>query len=133
MERNPWWQNVGEGPFPTWRGPVGVKADGGGSIRGQGRVGAMRIHRAVCNRDAALVRRLVEGGEDVNEVEAAGNVALHNAAWENWLEGIELLVSLGAKVNASNNAGDTAWHWAKAMGHKEAMALLEKVLRVLLG
>lgn len=50
MEKNPWWQNV-SGPYPTWEGPTGVKADGGGSIRGQGRVGRMLMHRAVCNRD----------------------------------------------------------------------------------
>jgi hypothetical protein len=112
MEKNPWWRNV-EGPYPAWQGPVGVKPDGGeqreplganptpphpprthqqphaagGSIRGQGRVGEMRLHRAACNRDAAAVRRLVEGGADVNEVEGAGNTPLHSAAFEGWLEG----------------------------------------------
>ena len=50
MEKNPWWTNV-QGPFPSWKGPVGIKEDGGGSIRGQGRVGEMRLHRAVCLRD----------------------------------------------------------------------------------
>ena len=155
MERNPWWKNV-QGPFPDWEGPVGVKEDGGaqldgrqaacgrgaltatagahpaaarpagGSIRGQGRVGKMLLHRAVCNRDTegealpaagrthapapgacspylllpaarppelppalapAAIRRLVEQGESVNEVEGAGNTPLHNAAYEGWLEG----------------------------------------------
>lgn len=54
MEKNPWWQNLQPaGPLPVWEGrPVGVKADGGGSVRGQGRIGGMRLHRAVCNRDA---------------------------------------------------------------------------------
>ena len=56
MEKDPWWQNV-QGPFPTWRGPKGVKADGGGSIRGQGRVGRMLLHRAVFNRDKDGQRR----------------------------------------------------------------------------
>ncbi len=51
MEKNPWWQNV-SGPFPTWKGPKGVKEDGGGNVRGQGRVGAMKVHRAVFNRAA---------------------------------------------------------------------------------
>lgn len=46
----------------------------------------------------AAVRKLVEDGEKVNEVEAAGNTPLHCAAYEGWLEGIELLLSLGAKV-----------------------------------
>lgn len=46
----------------------------------------------------AAVRRAVEGGENVNEVEAAGNTPLHCAAYEGWLEGVELLLSLGAKA-----------------------------------
>ena len=50
MEKNPWYKNV-EGPFLQWRGPVGVKEDGGGCTRGRGRVGAMVLHRAACNRD----------------------------------------------------------------------------------
>lgn len=49
MEKNPWWQNV-QGPFPVWEGPKGVKPDGGGNIRGQGRVGDMKLHRAAHNR-----------------------------------------------------------------------------------
>ena len=31
------------------------------------------------------------------------------------------------QVNSSNNAGDTPWHWARNMGNKDVMALLEKV------
>jgi hypothetical protein len=52
---------------------------------------------------------LVDGGANVNEVEAAGNTPLHSAAFEGWLAGAQLLLQLGAKVNASNNAGDTPW------------------------
>eukprot|EP00878_Enallax_costatus_P015189 GHUV01015902.1.p1 GENE.GHUV01015902.1~~GHUV01015902.1.p1 ORF type:complete len:185 (+),score=58.14 GHUV01015902.1:548-1102(+) len=125
MERNPWWQNV-SGSSGTWAGPVGVKADGGGSIRGQGRVGSMRVHRAVHNRNLEAIVSLVDAGENINEVEAAGNTPLHSAAYEGWLEGVELLLQLGAKVNASNNAGDTPWHWAMNMGHTEVAKLLEQ-------
>eukprot|EP00798_Chlamydomonas_sp_ICE-L_P028998 gene28998-32191_t len=131
MERNPWFKNV-SGPFPAWapnpKGSTGVKKDGGGSIRGCGRVGPMLIHRAVCNRDVDLIRQLTspESGYSVNEVEAAGNTPLHNAAFEGWEEGVELLIELGAKVNASNNAGDTPWHWASNMGHSGVMELLQK-------
>jgi len=50
MERSLWWMNIDTTNLPTWSGPVGIKADGGGSIRGQGRVGSMRIHRAVHNK-----------------------------------------------------------------------------------
>lgn len=54
---------------------------------------------------AAAIVSLVDSGENVMEVEAAGNTPLHSAAYENWAEGVELLLQLGAKVNASNNAG----------------------------
>lgn len=50
MERNPWYKNV-EGPFLQWRGPLGIKEDGGGCTRGRGRVGPMVIHRAAASRD----------------------------------------------------------------------------------
>lgn len=76
---------------------------------------------------AAGVVALVDAGENVNEVEGAGNTPLHNAAYEGWEEGVELLLSLGAKVNASNNAGDRPWHWARNMGHTKVMDLLERV------
>ena len=69
----------------------------------------------------------MDAGENVNEVEGAGNTPLHCAAYEGWEEGVELLLSLGAKVNASNNAGDRPWHWARNMGHNGVMDLLERV------
>lgn len=75
----------------------------------------------------AAIMKAVDNGEDVNEVEGAGNTPLHCAAYEGWLEGCELLLNLGAKLNASNNAGDRPWHWAKNMGHTEVMEFLEKV------
>ena len=50
MEKNPWYKNV-EGPFLQWKGPVGVKEDGGGCTRGQGRVGNMVVNRAAFNKN----------------------------------------------------------------------------------
>lgn len=72
----------------------------------------------------------VDTGENVNEVEAAGNTPLHHAAYEGWLQGAELLLSLGAHINASNNAGDRPWHWARNMGYADMMEMLEQVRRV---
>ena len=45
VERNPWYSRV-KGPFPESYGCVGVKPDGGGSMRGRGTVGKMRVHHA---------------------------------------------------------------------------------------
>ena len=42
----------------------------------------------------AAIQKAVEAGEDVNEVEAAGNTPLHCAAYAGWEEGCELLMNL---------------------------------------
>ncbi|KAI3434403.1 hypothetical protein D9Q98_002481 [Chlorella vulgaris] len=125
MEKSPWVMNV-KGPFLQWKGPVGIKEDGGGCTRGRGRVGPMVVHRAAASRDKAALTKAVEEGHDVNEVEAAGNTPLHFACFEGWLEGCELLLQLGAKVNASNNAGDRPYHWASNMGHTAVMEFIKK-------
>ena len=130
VERNPWYTRV-KGPFPEQYGCVGVKEDGGGSMRGRGTVGPMLLHRAVFNRDVDTIEKLLDDDAptktDVNEVEGAGNTPLHGAAYDGWLEGIELLAKRGARLNASNNAGDTPWQWAANMRHDEACDLLEKL------
>ena len=118
------WKRV-QGPFPENYGCVGVKEDGGGSMRGRGTVGAMKVHRACFNRKADLLRELVANGEDINEVDGAGVTPIMCAAYEGWAEGIDVLVELGAKVNASNNAGDTAWVWADTMNHEDVQERLK--------
>lgn len=47
-----WWSSISDVGLPSWEGPLGVKDDGGGSVRGCGRIGSMRLHTAVCNRNA---------------------------------------------------------------------------------
>ena len=71
VEANPWYKNLPDGAsFPACYGAVGVKADGGGSMAGRGRVGPMRLHRAANLRDAAALRAALEAGDDANEVES---------------------------------------------------------------
>ena len=126
VEQNPWYERV-KGPFPLKYGYEGVKEDVGGSMRGRGTVGRIKIHRAVFGRDEKEIRRLFEEENgDPNEVETAGNTPIFNAAYDDWVEGIDLLVSLGAKVNASNNAGDTAYRWAENIQNEAAMEALKK-------
>ena len=55
------------------------------------------------DRPSDLIKKLIDDGDDVNEVEGAGNTPLFCAAYDGWNEGVELLCELGAKVNASNN------------------------------
>jgi hypothetical protein len=174
MEKSPWFKNV-DGPFPTWEGPLGVKADGGEAASGwascgrpstqetepmaltggrcgrplqaaasggragwarccctgrpatgTSRVGGLAGWRAgTCRADpaepavpvgpavpvrphhtaprppplssippfptppllTAAIVDLAAAGENVNEVEAAGNTPLHSAAYEGWVEG----------------------------------------------
>lgn len=49
------------GPYLQWRGPVGIKEDGGGCTRGQGLVGPMIIHRAAASRDKEGEPRIMGG------------------------------------------------------------------------
>jgi hypothetical protein len=58
-------------------------------------------HASLC---VAAIVAAVEAGENVNEVEAAGNTPLHSAAYEGWVEGAELLISLGAKVRCDGHS-----------------------------
>ncbi len=46
-----WYSKIAPTQCIKWQGPVGIKEDGGGCTRAQGRVGEMVIHRATCNRD----------------------------------------------------------------------------------
>jgi ankyrin repeat protein len=87
----------------------------------------MKLHNAIMNRDMDLALKLIAAGQDVNEVEGAGNTPLHFAAYEGWCQGIEMLVTKGAKINASNNAGDSPWIWAANMCDNEAKDILEKL------
>lgn len=102
MERNPWWAPLAGKELASWDGPVGIKADGGGSIRGCGRVGSMLLHKAACNRDAqrkwgcpgvvrtsggwGAVSRGVGGvgGRDDTGMEAS-NSALLGHEWITWI------------------------------------------------
>ena len=51
---------------------VGVKEDGGGSMRGRGTVGSMKIHRAVFRRDETLIRESDRKRKDGRERSRSG-------------------------------------------------------------
>ncbi|CAG9467621.1 unnamed protein product [Pedinophyceae sp. YPF-701] len=86
----------------------------------------MIIHRAAMNKDIAGIARAIEGGENVNEVDAAGNTPLHFAAWAGDTAVAKALLDSGALINASNNAGDRPWHSAQWLNQRDMMAFLEQ-------
>jgi len=63
---------------------------------------------AIRTADAPIVRKLLDGGADVNARDADGNTPLELAAVYAGPECVELLLKKGADVNAANKAGATA-------------------------
>ena len=88
---------------------------------------------AVLASDDALVRKLVEGGADVNGLDTRPDVAGRNgrrplnfAALKNDTAMIELLLELGAGINGQNLTGFTPLHHAVEAQSVEAIKLLVK-------
>jgi ankyrin repeat protein len=63
---------------------------------------------AIRNGDDSAIRKLLDGGADVNARDVAGNTPLILAAFYAGPECVELLLKRGAEVNAANKAGVTA-------------------------
>jgi ankyrin repeat protein len=63
---------------------------------------------AIRTADAPIVRKLLDGGADVNARDADGNTPLILASFHASPECVELLIKNGANVNAANKAGATA-------------------------
>lgn len=96
MEKNPWYKNV-EGPFLQWKGPIGVKEDGGGCTRGQGRVGNMIIHRAAFNKNTE--------GTDIVEPKIRDR-----NSWYSWTILVNVVVDYWFSFACcSNSKGSRGW------------------------
>ena len=80
---------------------------------------------AVRDDDRELMRKTLEAGEDVTQVNAYMRTPLHKAAYYSGApEVIASLISRGADVNAVDRGNWTALHLAARNGHVEAMRLL---------
>lgn len=84
----------------------------------------MRVHRAVNNHDSEAILAALDAGDDINEVEAAGNTPLHFAAFQGWEEGVRMLLHMGAKIDASNNVRFPPERFCAQRGGDEALPVL---------
>jgi ankyrin len=71
-----------------------------------------------------MIRRLVQGGIDVNVREADGTTALHWASYRDELASAQLLIRAGANVNAANDLGATPIWTASVNGSATMVQLL---------
>ncbi len=81
---------------------------------------------AVVKGDVEAVKKMIEFGNDVNEV-SDGMTPLMYAARYNRLEIIKILVEKGAKIKTKNHKGFNAIKFAEISNAKEAVILLKKL------
>ncbi len=79
---------------------------------------------AVEQRNAALIRKLLDAGADVNATQVDGMTALHWAVYNDDVATARMLVRAGAKVNAANRYGVPPLSLACTNGNAEVVKLL---------
>jgi ankyrin repeat protein len=82
------------------------------------------LSAAVVNRNADVVRCLIDSGAKIDARDGNGGTPLHCAAYWGPKEIVQLLLDHGADVNAVNGGGDTPLHLAAMHCNTEAAVLL---------
>lgn len=82
------------------------------------------LHTAVSSGFQGIAKMLIEGGAEVNVVQASGITPLHLAAQRGDIELIVLLLEYGASVEVENEAGQTPADLARERGHEEIAEIL---------
>lgn len=80
--------------------------------------GAVTIHTAASTGDITALERLVQGGFDVNRLDASGQTPLHAAANAGQLPAVQWLVERGATVDSRDDKNQTALSIAIAQAHR---------------
>ena len=83
-----------------------------------------KLFAAVKKGNVAEVKRLLEGGLDVNARDEFAETPLHWAARIGDVRMAELLIKYGGDINARNNAENTPLHVAVAYGHLDMAEFL---------
>jgi len=82
------------------------------------------LHEAARANDVAAIRRLLDGGADVNAKDGKGYAPLMLAAYAGHAEALEVLLAGGADADGRDAAGNTVVMGAAFKGHG---ALLERL------
>ncbi|MFO0962644.1 MAG: ankyrin repeat domain-containing protein [Phycisphaerales bacterium] len=89
----------------------------------------LALHFASQAGDLAEMRRLLDGGADVNAPDPNGITPLKYASAEPRLEAIRLLIARGAAVNLADNRGFAPLHCAAGHGfYEEALEIVELLI-----
>lgn len=85
----------------------------------------MALEQAAAKGNVSEMRKLLDGGADVNEKEPfSGYTPLHWATDNGHSDAVALLLERGASVNVQNESGDTPLHVAALFGHKSIIQIL---------
>ena len=94
------------------------------SIVSQSSMRVTPLHSAVAGDHAAVARRLVESGADVNARQSGGWTPLHSAAANGDEELVQYLLDKGASIDAAQDDGHTPADLATDRGHHDLAAWL---------
>lgn len=99
--------------------------DAGANHAATNRTGAKPLYLAAINGNAAIIRRLLDAGEDANAVlTGEGETVLMLTAFTGNPAAVKLLLERGAEANTQQFRGQTALMWAAAEGHAAVVKLL---------
>src|SRR5690606_26251063 len=83
------------------------------------------LYTAISSNFEAIAKLLVEGGAEVNIIQAGNLTPLHAAASNGNIEMLILLLENGADVLIKDDNGQTPAHSAQAKGHHEIAKILQ--------
>ena len=87
-------------------------------------IAAPRLHAAAASGDVSTLRRMLDGGEDVNAVDEQGSSALLSAVEQGHREAARLLLARGGRADAANRYGVTPLYVATLNADADLIALL---------
>jgi ankyrin repeat protein len=81
--------------------------------------GRSALHKAVASGNMDRIKKIVESGVELDEVDRLGRTPLHYAAFKGNLDAVKLLLSHGAKIDAKDKRGWTPLFFAVYAGHRD--------------